>query len=763
MSESPSEQAPDSTQATTPAPTPKGGGLKRVAKGLGIAAVVVLLIGRAALPDIIKGQIETKGTAALGVPVTLDDVSLSITGGKVKLSQFAIAQPDGFGTGAFFSADELAVEVSIRSLMGDVIEVEEISAVKPALVLAKNAAGKANFEAIQANAEKSAGGKGKDGSADGSSGEAKAKGVMLGELDVKDFALVLRGQGEESVTIRFERYKLENVEFVPGSTEEKPFESKLKGFAIEGPGKGFSAQGPISVEALKFEADLNSLISKKPRIKKVELTGPTIRAERNAAGQVNYMEVARIAQSFAPAAGEPGGTPAATEPAGQGGGDGKSESAPPQDVAIDEVLVHNVDVSLTDAQKGTLSYRQAEFALRGIRISPDATPAPFTMEASGIEVAGPGKGFATQKPFELERFALAADMNSCMAENPVITSIQITKPIIRQEENAEGAKNFDALTDVGLAFAPPPKDETGSGAGTQGSGGDGKGGGSESPAPYRLDSFELSGGVFEMMMPGGPEGTETFRITGIGLDMRDLASPAPKDKPGQMTLRMNPLAEDSRLAVKLLGNVGTHVIEERDITYTVDLKNFPLDTVSRLKPGEQGFKSGRLDTIVEGSLKQSKIDSKIELVGRDLALESGKSGRGGKKSGGLLGGLSMGMLNSAIDTLQKPGTKETVPIRFKLSMDYRWMSPEERRTAIRKAIQDGITDAIANAAGLKAEALAKGVGDAVKDAGGIASDAVKGAGGVVKDAGSAAGSAVKGVGDAVGGLFGGGKKEEKKP
>lgn len=763
MSESPSEQAPDSTPATTPSPTPKGGGLKKVAKGLGIAAVVVLLISRAALPGIIKGQIETKGTAALGVPVTLDDVSLSITGGKVKLSQFAIAQPDGFGTGAFFSADELAVEVSIRSLMGDVIEVEEISAVKPALVLAKNAAGKANFEAIQADAEKSAGGKRKDGSADGSSAEAKAKGVMLGELDVKDFALVLRGQGEESVTIRFDRYKLENVEFLPGSTEEKPFESKLKGFAIEGPGKGFSAQGPISVEALKIEADLNSLISKKPRVKKVELTGPTIRAERNAAGQVNYMEVARIAQSFAPAAGDPGGTPAATEPAGKGDGDGKSASAPPQDVAIDEVLVHNVDVSLTDAQKGTLSYRQAEFALRGIRISPGATPAPFTMEASGIEVAGPGKGFATQKPFELERFALAADMTSCMAKNPVITSIQISKPIIRQEENAEGAKNFDALTDVGLAFAPPPKDETGSGAGTQGSGGDGKGGGSESPAPYRLDSFELSGGVFEMMMPGGPEGTETFRITGIGLDMRDLASPAPKDKPGQMTLRMNPLAEDSRLAVKLLGNVGTHVIEERDITYTVDLKNFPLDTVSRLKPGEQGFKSGRLDTIVEGSLKQSKIDSKIELVGRDLALESGKSGRGGKKSGGLLGGLSMGMLNSAIDTLQKPGTKETVPIRFKLSMDYRWMSPEERRTAIRKAIQDGITDAIANAAGLKAEALAKGVGDAVKDAGGIASDAVKGAGGVVKDAGSAAGSAVKGVGDAVGGLFGGGKKEEKKP
>ena len=80
-----------------------------------VAGVVVYL----SLNGIVKGQIQTQGTAATGVETAVDSVNLSPFDGALGLDDFSLANPEGFGGGKIFLFNDADVKVSLASLFGD--------------------------------------------------------------------------------------------------------------------------------------------------------------------------------------------------------------------------------------------------------------------------------------------------------------------------------------------------------------------------------------------------------------------------------------------------------------------------------------------------------------------------------------------------------------------------------------------------------------------------------------------------------------------
>jgi len=611
----------EAEKAPTPeAPKPaKKGRLKKVALGVVAVAAVVLLIGRAMLPGIIKSQVEEKGTAALGVPVTVGGLGLSVLGGSLTIEDFAIAQPDGFSSQPFYSFDKFHASVSVSDLIGGKISVETVQMDKPVLRLERNAQGLKNYEVLKSNAGKN------------SPKDAKESGK--------------KGSSEKS--------------------EEKEF-------------------------------------------------------------------------------------------------------------LLEEFIVRDLQVVMADASAGQITFDQAEYSVRNVHMIPGSKdPSWFTLEWKGLALSGPGGNFKVQKPFTLDAMSMEIDLASLMRNDPHIKSIRVDAPEIRSEQLADSSVNFVAIKELAMLFSPTPTDEAGAIPENERTDTKTEEGGAEvEQAPYRLDLLEVKKGLVVQTLTYD-SGPQDFTISGLTVDVRDLVSPAPAGQQSQVTVRMNPLAPDSSVALKLIGNLTSTVDAERDINYDLDVKNFPLAMLSRLKPSDTQIKSGQMDSSIKGSVQQTKVDSEMVFVARDLALEKGSSTDGKRESawfGGILRGLGGTLGSVGISVLEVPGRNETVPIKVDLEIDYKKQSATQQAEAIERAFRSAFTRAVTDATKAKAEALAGGAIGTVKDAGGAviggASDVVSGAGkaagDVVGGAGKVAGDAVKGVGGALGGLLGGGKKDDEK-
>jgi len=97
-----------------------------------VIAVVALIFS---LDSGIEKAVEEGGSYALKVPVELDGVSVSLTGGKASLKGLTVANPKGFETDRAIYLGEAALEIKLASVTGDVIEIPEIRVIKPELTV----------------------------------------------------------------------------------------------------------------------------------------------------------------------------------------------------------------------------------------------------------------------------------------------------------------------------------------------------------------------------------------------------------------------------------------------------------------------------------------------------------------------------------------------------------------------------------------------------------------------------------------------------
>jgi hypothetical protein len=89
---------------------------------LAVLIITFHLIGN----DLIKSGVEKAASSALGVPVTIKDIDLSILRGRVHIEGLVIKNPPGYANETLLELGEAAVNLNIGSLMSDTVKIQLI-------------------------------------------------------------------------------------------------------------------------------------------------------------------------------------------------------------------------------------------------------------------------------------------------------------------------------------------------------------------------------------------------------------------------------------------------------------------------------------------------------------------------------------------------------------------------------------------------------------------------------------------------------------
>jgi hypothetical protein len=91
-----------------------------------VLVVVVVILVNLFADRAVKIGIETAATKALNVGVSVDDVKLSIMGGKLALQNLIIKNPPGYQHDKLLQLKNASIAVDVRSLLSDIVNIKEI-------------------------------------------------------------------------------------------------------------------------------------------------------------------------------------------------------------------------------------------------------------------------------------------------------------------------------------------------------------------------------------------------------------------------------------------------------------------------------------------------------------------------------------------------------------------------------------------------------------------------------------------------------------
>ncbi len=118
-----------------------------------VVGVAVLVLTWANLGRIVKFGVEKGGTLVLGVPVRLQEATVSVSEGTVGLSGLTIGSPEGFSEPNMFELGHASATVDIGSLRSDEIVVKDVTVDGPRLML-EFSGGSTNWGTLMARLKK---------------------------------------------------------------------------------------------------------------------------------------------------------------------------------------------------------------------------------------------------------------------------------------------------------------------------------------------------------------------------------------------------------------------------------------------------------------------------------------------------------------------------------------------------------------------------------------------------------------------------------
>lgn len=185
--------------------------------GIVVAVIVIIVV---ALPLLInvnsfRPKIESELTGALGRPVKLGDLSLSILSGSVKVENVSIADDPAFSKSPFIAAKSLKVGVEVLPLIfSKQLNVTGIVLEDPQITLLKSANGTWNFSSLGGNTAKKP--------AQPSSSSGVPQNLSVAKLEVKDGKVAV---GKANSSAKPQVYQKVNVEVKNFSVNSQfPFE-----------------------------------------------------------------------------------------------------------------------------------------------------------------------------------------------------------------------------------------------------------------------------------------------------------------------------------------------------------------------------------------------------------------------------------------------------------------------------------------------------------------------------------------------------------
>jgi uncharacterized protein involved in outer membrane biogenesis len=99
----------------------------KILAGVLVVLIVVLIAAELALDKVVLKGFNSAAPAALGVPATLDNATLSLVRGRASLEGLHIGNPPGFNTAGLLDLASVSVRLDNASLLTDTIVIKDIA------------------------------------------------------------------------------------------------------------------------------------------------------------------------------------------------------------------------------------------------------------------------------------------------------------------------------------------------------------------------------------------------------------------------------------------------------------------------------------------------------------------------------------------------------------------------------------------------------------------------------------------------------------
>lgn len=166
-------------------------------KLLVIFLLIIVALGGAAyyylgsINAIVKEQVEKHGSETLQTTVKVGGVNIKLLDGLGEITQFSIANPNGFSNATAIGFDTVRLDIDTDSITEMPIIIEEILIDSVATLYELNAQGKGNLNALLDQVKAQTAGKSEDkASTDSSSGSSDIR-LVVKKLTIKDTQLAL--------------------------------------------------------------------------------------------------------------------------------------------------------------------------------------------------------------------------------------------------------------------------------------------------------------------------------------------------------------------------------------------------------------------------------------------------------------------------------------------------------------------------------------------------------------------------------------------
>jgi len=161
--------------------------------GLAVLVLLALVFLTFFLTPTARYVINQQLPRLLGTEVRVDDLSMSLWGGRVDVHGMAIGQPEGFEGDRLVSLEQFTLRFSPRSLLGSRIRIDQIHLQSPAIHLIRDAKGRLNIEVLADHLAS-------DEPREKTDEPGPLPGLWLRELEVRDLTVTIRDEADPEVT-----------------------------------------------------------------------------------------------------------------------------------------------------------------------------------------------------------------------------------------------------------------------------------------------------------------------------------------------------------------------------------------------------------------------------------------------------------------------------------------------------------------------------------------------------------------------------------
>lgn len=185
--------------------------MSKIVVGLLVFILIVILLISIFGDSALKTGVETAATSAMKVNVKLDDISLKMLAGKMKMNNLVVDNPEGYENPTFLELGNAYIDLKTTSLLSDTIEIEKIQFDNITLVMEQKGLTN-NLKEILANLPKS---EPAEKPAEDKGEEKPGKNLLIKQLDIKGVTVKVKllpipGRAD-TLTLKINPIHMENI------------------------------------------------------------------------------------------------------------------------------------------------------------------------------------------------------------------------------------------------------------------------------------------------------------------------------------------------------------------------------------------------------------------------------------------------------------------------------------------------------------------------------------------------------------------------